>query len=150
MEVIILNLKDIMTTNVVSAKQNDNILEVAQLMKEHNIGAVPVCVENRKLIGIITDRDIVLRAIASGKDINTLAVDEVMTLNPVTATPETEVHEAARVMSAKKVRRLPIVSNDSLVGIVSLGDISVEPQLSNNAQHTLSNISQPSSPQFPQ
>ena len=145
-----MKLKDIMTTNVVSVDQGDNVKKAAELMKQHDIGAVPVCIDDNKIIGILTDRDIVLRAIAVGKDINSLTVKDVMTLNPVTATPESDVHEAARVMSVKQVRRLPVVSNDHLVGMVSLGDISVEPKLSDNAEQALNNISQPSNPQFVQ
>lgn len=145
-----MNLKDIMTTNVVSVDQNDTVKRAAELMKQHGIGAVPVCMDNQKVIGILTDRDIVIRSIAVGKDVNTFVVRDIMTLNPVTVTPETDVHEAARIMSVKKVRRLPVVSNDRLVGIVSLGDISVEPKFSDNAEQALKNISQPSSPQFAQ
>ena len=149
-EVLRMKIKEIMTTNVVSVNQNDTVKRAAELMKQHGIGAVPVCIDDQKVIGILTDRDIVLRSIAVGKDVNSLTVKDIMTLNPVTAAPDTDVHEAARIMSVKQVRRLPVVSNDRLVGIVSLGDVSVEPKLSDNAEQALKNISQPSSPQFAQ
>lgn len=142
-------IKDIMTKNVVSVSQDYDIRTVAELMKKHNIGALPVCLDG-KVIGIVTDRDIVLRAIATGKDTNKLTVKDVMTLNPVIAYPETEIQEATKLMSSKKIRRLPIVSNDKLVGIVSLGDISVDPNLNKNAEKVLENVSQPSNPQFMQ
>jgi CBS domain-containing protein len=149
-EVLRMKLNEIMTTNVISVDQNETVKKAAELMKQHGIGAVPVCMDDQKVIGILTDRDIVLRSIAVGKDVNSLTVKDIMTLNPVTATPEIDVHEAARIMSVKQVRRLPVVSNDRLVGIVSLGDISVEPKLSDNAEQALKNISQPSSSQFAQ
>lgn len=142
-------IKDIMTKNVVSVSQDYDIQTVAELMKKHNIGAVPVCLEEN-VIGIITDRDIVLRAIATGKDTSRLTAKDVMTLNPVIASPDTEVKEAAKLMSSKKIRRLPIVSGDKLVGIVSLGDISVDPNLNRNAEKILENVSQPSTPRFVQ
>lgn len=71
-----------------------------------------------------------------------------MTSNPVTGTPNMDVHEAARIMSERQIRRLPIVENDKVVGIVALGDLAVEPQFANEAESALSSISTPASPQI--
>ncbi len=142
-----MKIKDIMTTNVITANQDEKIDKVAMLMKQNDIGAIPI-VTDGKITGIVTDRDIVLRAIATSKNTKTVTVKDVMTMNPVLGYPDMDVHEAAKLMSDKKVRRLPIVDNNRLVGIVALGDISVEPNLSDNAEKALHNISQPSNQSF--
>ena len=137
-----MKLRDIMSREIASINSNDSIEKAAQLMKQHNVGSIPVCNQNN-IVGIITDRDIALRSVASGQA-NQQSVSEVMTANPVVGTPDMDVHEAVRIMSDKQIRRLPVVENNSLVGIVSLGDISVEPKLQDNAETALKNISKPS------
>ena len=92
---------------------------------------------------MITDRDIALRTVASSATGNNQKICEVMTSNLVTGTPDMDVHDAAKIMSEQQIRRLPIVQNNHLVGIVSLGDISVEPTLQDNAEEALKNISEP-------
>ncbi len=92
--------------------------------------------------GIVTDRDIALRSVASGQDSAQTKVRNIMTSNPTVGNPEMDVHDAAEIMSREQIRRLPILENNSLVGIVSLGDISLEPILSDNAQDALKSISE--------
>jgi len=116
----------------------------AQLMKTHNIGSIPVNT-NGKIVGIVTDRDIILRCVAEGKDLKQ-KVREIMTSNPVTGDEDLNVNDAARIMSERQIRRLPIVSNNSLVGMVSLGDLAVEPNLKQEATDALSEISIPCTP----
>ena len=140
-----MKLKEIMSTQIACANSKDSIEKAAQLMKQYNIGSIPVCNQN-SVIGIVTDRDIALRSVASGQFNQT--VGEIMTSNPVTGTPDMDVHDAARIMGEKQIRRLPVVENNSLVGIVSLGDISVEPRLQDNAEQALKNISQPTNNSF--
>jgi len=140
-----LKLKDIMSKEIAFVNSNDSIETAAQLMQHYNVGSIPICDES-KLVGIVTDRDIALRAVAKGQHQQT--VGEIMTKNLVTGSPETDVHEAARIMGEKQIRRLPVVQNNSLVGIVSLGDISVEPRLADNAEVALKNISQPTTNRF--
>ena len=137
-----MKLRDIMSREIASINSNDSIEKAAQLMKQLNVGSIPVCSQN-SVVGIVTDRDIALRSVASGQT-NQQSVSEVMTANPVVGTPDMDVHEAVRIMSDKQIRRLPVVENNSLVGIVSLGDISVEPKLQDNAETALKNISKPS------
>lgn len=141
-----MKLKDIMSREIASINSNDSIEKAAQLMKQHNVGSIPVCSQN-SVVGIVTDRDITLRSVASGQT-NQQSVSEVMTANPVVGTPDMDVHEAVSIMSEKQIRRLPVVENNSLVGIVSLGDISVEPKLQDNAETALKNISKPSTNRF--
>lgn len=141
-----MKLRDIMSREIASINSNDSIEKAAQLMKQHNVGSIPVCSQN-SVVGIVTDRDIALRSVASGQT-NQQSVSEVMTANPVVGTPDMDVHEAVRIMSDKQIRRLPVIENNSLVGIVSLGDISVEPKLQDNAETALKNISKPSTNRF--
>jgi CBS domain-containing protein len=145
LEVNILKLKDIMSQEIACANSNDSIEKAAQLMKQYNVGSIPICSQD-KVIGIVTDRDIALRSVANGQ--YNQSVGDIMTQNPVTGTPDMDVHEAAKLMGEKQIRRLPVVENNSLVGIVSLGDISVEPRLQDNAEQALKNISQPTTNRF--
>lgn len=135
-------VKDIMTNSIVSLNSEDSVERAAQMMKQFDVGSIPVCNEE-KLVGMITDRDIALRTVASSSSGNNQKICEVMTSNPVTGTPDMDVHDAAKIMSEQQIRRLPIVQNNHLVGIVSLGDISVEPTLQDNAEEALKNISEP-------
>lgn len=141
-----MQIKDVMTKNVAYVAPQDPIEKAAKLMDEYDVGSVPVC-DGEKVVGIVTDRDIVLRCVSQKKDF-ARPVREVMTANPVTAAPNMDVKDAAKLMSEKKVRRLPIVENNSLVGMVSLGDIAVEPKTSDKAGEALKDISYPSGSYF--
>lgn len=142
-----MKVKDIMSRDVACVNSDDSIEKAAQLMKQYNVGSVPVC-DQKRVIGIVTDRDLALRSVAWGQNSKQQKIRDVMSSNPVTGNPDMDVHEAAKIMGDRQIRRLPIVDNDSLVGIVALGDISLEPQLEDNAQEALKNISQPNSPQM--
>ena len=136
-----MQVKDIMSTDVATVQVSDTIEQAAMLMQMHNVGSIPV-IDRERVIGIITDRDIALRSVARGQD-GRQHVRDVMSVNPVVGSPDMDVHDAAGLMSRRKIRRLPIVQNNALVGIVALGDISVEPTLQDNAEEALKNISQP-------
>ena len=140
-----MKVKDIMTRDVATLNPEDTVERAAQLMKQYNIGAIPVC-KSEKIIGVITDRDIALRSVAEGENGRNQTVREVMSSNPVMINSETDVHDAARIMSERQVRRLPVVENNNIVGIVSLGDLAVESILQDNAGEALSNISEPATP----
>ena len=135
-------VKDIMSKNIVSLNSEDSIERAAQMMKQFDVGSIPVC-SQEKLVGIVTDRDITLNSVASGSNGKQQKICDVMTSNPVTGSPDMDIHDAARIMSEQQIRRLPIIQNDNLVGMVSLGDISVEPTLQDNAEEALKNISEP-------
>lgn len=141
-EVNIVKVKDIMSTEIASVNSDDSIERAAQLMKQYDVGSIPVC-SQEKIIGIVTDRDIALRATAQGQKSQQQTVGDIMSSNPVVGSPDMDVYDAARIMSEKQIRRLPIVDQNNLVGIVALGDISVEPDLQDNAEEALKNISQP-------
>lgn len=137
-----MKVKDIMSKNIASVCSDDCVQKAAQIMREKDIGSVPVC-SNGKIEGIVTDRDLAIHTIAEGKDCKQQKVSEIMSPSPATGCPEMDVNDAARIMSQKRIRRLPIIENDSIVGVVSLCDISTEPMLEDNAGEALKNISQP-------
>lgn len=138
-----MKVRDIMTKTVTYLRPDDTVDYAAHLMKEHDIGAVPVC-ENDQVVGIVTDRDIVIRTVAEGMNPTDQMVRHVMTANLVTGTPDMDVADAGRLMSQHQIRRLPIMEDDELAGIVSLGDIAVEPNLEKAAGDILSEVSLPS------
>ncbi|QGU96062.1 CBS domain-containing protein [Clostridium bovifaecis] len=142
-----MEIKNIMTKTVATINAEDTVERAAQMMKEHNVGSVPVC-RGENVVGIITDRDIALRSAAEGQNVHQQKVKDIMTSNPVTGAPTMDVHEAARLMSERQIRRLPIVENNKVVGIVALGDLAVEPKFANEAESALSNISTPASPEI--
>lgn len=135
-----MKVRDIMSKDVACLRSDDSIERAAQLMKQYNCGSIPVCTQD-KLIGIVTDRDIALRSVASGNDVTEHRVGDVMTENVVFASPELDVNDAAKLMSDRQIRRLPIVENNSLIGIVALGDISLEPACQDCAEDALKSIS---------
>lgn len=139
--------KEIMSKDVAWVQANESVERAAQLMKQKGCGSIPVC-SGGKVEGIVTDRDIALRCIAEGRDAKQQKVSEIMTASPATGSPEMDVNDAARLMSEKQIRRLPIIENNSIVGIVALGDISTEPGQQGSAGSALNSISQPSSAQM--
>jgi CBS domain-containing protein len=133
-------IADIMSADCVTVTPKDNIYKVAALMKEHDIGFVPV-VEGRKLMGVITDRDLVIRGYAV-KLSDSTSVMEVMSDDVQTVSPNMSVDEAAALMASSQIRRLPVVENGQLQGIVSLGDMAVREIFVNEAGDALSDISE--------
>lgn len=139
-----MKVKDIMTKEIACVSADEPIERAAQLMKQYNVGSIPVC-EGEKVIGIVTDRDIALRLVAQGQGYGMNNVSNIMTPNPVVGSPDMEAGEAAQIMGQRQIRRLPIVERGTLVGIVALGDISTQPALQDNAESALHDISLPGS-----
>lgn len=140
-------LRNVMTSDVVTVKDTQTVQEAAALMSEHNIGSIPVVNSRGDMVGIITDRDITLRTTAQGEGTQT-PVSEVMTAQQVVqATPDMDVQQAAQLMAQQQIRRLPVVENGKIVGMVSLGDLAVDNMSDEAAGEALSNISEPSEPQ---
>jgi signal-transduction protein with cAMP-binding, CBS, and nucleotidyltransferase domain len=135
-----MELRDIMTVDIETCEPNAKITEVAEKMKSLGVGSIPVY-ENGELKGIVSDRDIVIRCVADG-NIEGIARD-VMTLDPVTGTPEMTVDEAKKLMSEYQIRRLPVLDNGEVVGIVSLGDLAVKHEDNDKAGDALTEISKP-------
>jgi CBS domain-containing protein len=115
-------------------------------MKTLNIGSLPVC-ENRRLLGVITDRDITVRAVAAGQDPSTTKVSDAMTPELIYCFEDESVKEAAKLMERYQIRRLPILNREKhLVGIVSLGDLAVETGKDKLSGEVLEEISEPVKP----
>lgn len=136
-----------MTSNILTVNENQSVQEAAAIMSQNNIGAVPVVNNNGQMTGIVTDRDITLRTTAQGENAQT-PISQVMTAQQIVqGTPDMDVHEAAQLMSQQQIRRLPVVENGQVVGMVALGDLAVRNQYANDAEQALTNISNPSAPQ---
>ncbi len=120
-----MKIREIMTAEVATASPDTTLEEIATIMKDEDTGVVPV-VDGDSLIGLITDRDIVIRCIAAGKDPSEATADEVLSEDLETVEPDQDVEEASRLMAQKQIRRLPVVEDGRLVGMVSLGDIAVK------------------------
>ena len=135
-----MNVREVMTTNPRCVSPNDTIQIAARIMKEEDTGVVPI-VENGRPVGVITDRDIVIRAVADGSQANK-PVREIATGDLVCATPDMSTREATKIMSERQIRRLRVVENDRLVGIVSLGDIAVKEGKDSRTGETLEQISE--------
>jgi len=140
----VMKVKDIMTTDVMTCKETDTLSDCTAMMKEFNIGAIPVMDDGDHLVGIITDRDIAVRAVAKGIDPDEAHIGDFMTPSPVTIEPEINIEDAADIMAANQIRRLPVVDNGKLVGIVSIGDLAVNIEDIDVIAETLRNVSLPS------
>ncbi|HEY3092961.1 MAG TPA: CBS domain-containing protein [Vicinamibacterales bacterium] len=135
-----MNIREVMTPNPQCVSPGDSIQNAARIMRDCDTGAVPV-VDNGRPVGIVTDRDIVVRAVADGGQLSR-PVREIVSTNIVCASPDMSTHEAAHLMSEHQIRRLPVVENDRLVGIVSLGDLAVKEAKDRRIGDTLEHISE--------
>ena len=140
-----MQVREIMTRDVTALAPTATIAEVAQHMRYLNVGSIPL-MQNDRLVGVITDRDIVVRVVADGLDPHLEQAEMHMTREPITVTPDTSVAEAARVMASKQVRRLPVVEGGRLVGYLALGDLAVQDK-DKRVGDTLEHISEPGGPQ---
>lgn len=135
-------VRDVMTPNPVTVGANDSIRDAAQIMAREDTGVVPV-VEGKKIIGLITDRDIVVRLVAEGRDAGSAHVNEAMSKSVRSVKEDTPVSEVLDLMSRAQVRRVPVVNDgNELIGIVSIGDISTETNQDNRVGKTVENISE--------
>lgn len=131
-----------MNPSVVTVSVNDSTALAARLLSRHNIGSLPVCSPDGRLRGIVTDRDIVLRCIAVEDDPAQTPVRDVMTRGCFTVGPDEDCREATRLMAARQVRRLPVVQQGQVVGILSLGDLARSHSYDTEASMALSEISE--------
>lgn len=141
-----MKVKDIMTKSVAYVNPSSTVIDAAKLMQQHNVGSIPVC-DQGGIVGIVTDRDIIVRNVASGKNPQQTAVRDVMTQNVLTVNPEMEMDEVTKIMSSSKIRRVPVVDHNNLVGIVALGDVAIDAKYDTEVADTLIEISRPSIPQ---
>ncbi len=136
------HIRDVMTPNPECVSEKDSIRDVARIMKNQDTGVVPV-VDGKKIIGLITDRDIVVRGLAEGKNLENVRVNELMTKSIRSVREDASVDEALELMGNAEIRRVPVVNhNDELVGIVSLGDIASQANRDGKVGQTVENISE--------
>ncbi len=132
---------DIMSENIVTVGVSEPVRAAARLFKQYNIGAVPVCDERGRLRGMITDRDIAVRCVATGVSPDEAKVGDIMTRGVITVADNAYIVEAARLMSDAQVRRLPVCRNGALVGMLSLADLARSTDCDTEAAAALAEIS---------
>lgn len=115
--------KEIMTSEIVSVCGDTSIKEAAEKMRDADIGSLPV-EENEELVGIVTDRDIVLKTVAEDLNSSQVQCKDVMTKDVITATPDMNIDDVAHLMSENQVKRIPVIENKNVVGMISLKDLS--------------------------
>lgn len=135
-----MQVKELMTRDVVSVSPDEMTSVAARMLSRYNIGSMPVCEEDGRLHGLITDRDIVLRCVAAEKEAARTPIREIMTSRIVSVSPEETAEKAADLMALEQIRRLPVAENGKLVGVISLGDLSVNRNLRMEASECLSEI----------
>ena len=116
-------IKDVMTQNPTTCEPSTSVMEAARMMASQDVGPLPV-VENSRLVGVVTDRDLVLRVLAEGRDPKATTVGEVASKDIVSVAPETTLDEALGLLARHQVRRLPVVEGERLVGIVAQADVA--------------------------
>ena len=138
--------QDIMAKNPRCVTPQTSLQEAARLMKSENVGALPVVESetSRKVVGIVTDRDITIRAVADGRDLGSATVKDVMSKGTATAKATDSVDDVMKVMGREQVRRIPIVDErDQLVGIVSQADVVLKATSDTKSERTVEKISEP-------
>ena len=136
-----MKLRDIMTNPVIRIHPDESVSVAARMLNRYNIGILPVCGHDGRLQGLVTDRDIVTRCLAAGRSPAATAVKDVMTSRIVSAQPDMDTARAAGLMGSQQIRRLPVVENGKLCGMVSLGDLAVQDETAYDAGDALAEIS---------
>lgn len=122
-----MKVRDIMTSEgLATATLDTTLTEIAQRMRDENVGAIPIVDDDEKLAGIITDRDIVVRAIAEGDNPEECTAEEILSQELHTIHPEADLEEAADLMASRQIRRLPVIEDEVIIGMISLGDLAVK------------------------
>ena len=136
-----MKLREVMTSPAIRIHPEEPVAVAARTMAQYNIGAMPVCGSNGRVCGLVTDRDIVTRCLAAGRSAVQTTVGDVMTANITAVSPDMDIEEAAALMGKKQVRRLPVMENGKLCGMVSLGDLSIRGESTLKAGNALYEIS---------
>lgn len=137
-----MQVKDIMSTKIISISPNESATVAARLFSRYNIGALPVCGKEGRLRGMVTDRDIVLRCVASEDDPNSTKVSEIMTRRVISVSADESVQRASEIMAREQIRRLPVEDDGKLIGMLSLGDLAKGQNCTMEAAAALSEISE--------
>ena len=120
-----MRVKDCMgIKEIVQATPETNLQQIAELMNQNHVGCIPVC-NQEEIVGLVTDRDIVTRAVAASLDCLNTKVSDIMNTKIIKTTPDTDIDEALETMKKNQIRRLPVIENNKIIGILSMGDIAV-------------------------
>lgn len=136
-----MTIRDVMTNPVIRIDPEESVAVAARTLTHYNIGILPVCAGNGEVCGLVTDRDLVTRCLAAGRSPSHTTVRDVMTANVVCVRPDMDAATAARLMGRQQVRRLPVVENGRLCGMVSLGDLAGREESAYDAGDALAQIS---------
>ena len=136
-----MKIRELMTGTVIRIHPEESVAVAARTLSRYNIGILPVCGSDGHLCGLVTDRDLVTRCVAAGRNPETTAVRDVMTQHMIVARPDMDSSIAARMMGAEQIRRLPVMENGRLCGMVSLGDLANRQESIMDAGDALSAIS---------
>ena len=136
-----MKVQEVMTQTVIRISAEESAAVAARTLTHYNIGALPVCGGDGRLCGVLTDRDIVTRCLAAGQQPEKTLVRSIMTNNVVSVRPDMDLGVAASLMAKRQVRRLPVVENGNLCGMISLGDLSRNEQSAPDATDALAEIS---------
>jgi len=137
-----MKLREVMTNPVIRIHPDETVAVAARTLTHYNIGALPVCGNDGHLLGLVTDRDLVIRCLAAGRSPLHTAVRDVMTRAVVSARPDMDTNLAASLMGREQVRRLPVLENGKLCGMVSLGDLAIQGETVYDAGDALAEISE--------
>ena len=135
-----MKVREVMSSPVIRIQSEETVAVAARTLTHYNIGALPVCSTDGKLCGVITDRDIVTRCLASGRSPERTSVRDVMTPQVLSVQPDMDTGAAAHLMGRQQVRRLPVVENGRLCGMLSLGDLANREESAYDASDALSDI----------
>lgn len=135
-----MKVSDIMTKNVIKVSPEESVEVAARALTHYNIGALPVCKEDGKVCGMVTDRDLVTRCMAANMPASSTSVRQVMTSQVMSVHPDTDAAVAAHLMGRQQVRRLPVMENGKLCGMISLGDIACREESVMDAADALTDI----------
>ena len=119
-----MKVNECMCHDVLWVNPGTSVCDCANLMAEHKIGCIPVCDENQKVVGIITDRDILLRTVCKNKNTKTTPASDIMSTNVKCCSCNDEIEKAEDIMAKEQVRRIPVVDNNKVIGILTLGDLA--------------------------
>lgn len=136
-----MKIRDVMTSRVIKVAPEETVEVAARTLAQYNIGILPVCDHRDKLCGLVTDRDLITRCVAANRSPADTPVSDVMTMQLATAAPDMETDVAAQIMGRCQVRRLPVVENGRVCGMVSLGDLARREQSMQAAADALTDIS---------
>lgn len=136
-----MQVKDVMSDKVVSVSPEESAAVAARLLERYNVGSLPVCSEEGKLRGMITDRDIVLRCVAADQNPSRMKVSEIMTRRVISVAPQEHAEAATDLMAKEQIRRLPVEQDGKVIGMVSLADFATIPNYTTEAAEALTEIS---------